>query len=104
MWYFGDVDAGGFRVALGAARRCAELHYPPLAPARPLYALALRHGTARPDPNSPGAADVARWAELWLGGDTGKNAAAVVASGNRIVQETVGTELLAQYVLADLLA
>jgi len=104
LWYFGDVDAGGFRVARTATRRVAELHFPPLEPARPLYALAVELGRQRPDPDSPGAADVAEWAARWVGGSVGDTVAAVVAARQRIVQETVGAEVLAGHALNALLA
>ena len=103
LWYFGDIDAGGFRVARTAARRVAELHFPPLEPARPLYALAVERGRRQPDPDSPAAADVAEWAARWVGGPTGHTVAALVAAGERIVQETVGAEVLAGRSLDSLL-
>lgn len=103
LWYFGDVDAGGFRVARSASRRVAELHFPSLEPARALYTLAVEHGRPRPDPDSPGAADVADWAARWIGGPTGDSVAALVRAGRRVVQETVGSELLAGRDLAPLL-
>ncbi len=104
LWYFGDIDAGGFRVARTASRRVAELHFPPMEPARPLYALAVERGRRRPDPDSPGAADVAEWAARWVGGAVGDAVADVVAAGQRIVQETVGAEVLAGRALDVLLA
>lgn len=101
--YFGDIDAGGFRVARSAAHRCQDLGFGALEPASGLYQLALRHGIPCPDPTSRGASDIAAWTRSWLEGETGTQAATIVSSAQRIVQESVGTEVLAAHRLSDLL-
>lgn len=100
-WYFGDIDAGGFRAARLAAARAAELDLGRVAPARGLYRLALRRGASRPARGGHPGVDVARWARGWLGGALGDAAAAIVHSGGRVVQEYVGTEVLAGAELSD---
>lgn len=94
LYYFGDIDAGGFRVARSAMTRAAELGLGDLVAASGLYRLALEHGTPRragPPTNETGM----EWLRTWLGAELGPAAAKVVAAGERIVQECVGTELLA---------
>jgi hypothetical protein len=98
-WYFGDIDAGGFRVARLASVRAVELNLGPVTPAGGLYGLALRHGVRRAA--GRGSAEAAEWARRWLGGSLGERAAEIVGAGERIVQEHVGTELLAGVALAE---
>ncbi|WP_167474297.1 Wadjet anti-phage system protein JetD domain-containing protein [Nocardia arthritidis] len=95
-WYFGDIDAGGFRVARSASRRAQLLGLPALEPARGLYRLALRHGNARVDKaNSPNE-DALIWIRDWVGGQLGRDLAESVRGRSRIVQEYVGRVLLAE--------
>jgi hypothetical protein len=101
LHYFGDVDAGGFRVARSAVRRAEDLGLGVVVPARGLYHLALTHGTRRPVPGGSGSATTAEWAQRWLGPPLGADAAAIVAAGERIVQETVGLEMLAGVTVDD---
>lgn len=95
LFYFGDVDLGGFKVAKMALRRAGELGLGVLVPARGFYQLALNAGLRRPTGHS-GSAELAAWAGTWLGGPLGVAAAEVVAAGQHIVQEHVGTEVLAR--------
>ncbi|WP_166462637.1 Wadjet anti-phage system protein JetD domain-containing protein [Amycolatopsis acidicola] len=95
-WYFGDVDAGGFRIARSAWQCVAELASVDLRPAAGLYRLALEHGKRRLVRRAPRmSADTAAWAGAWLGQRLGESCLDVVRSGGRIVQENVGTEVLA---------
>jgi hypothetical protein len=91
-WYFGDIDAGGFRAARLAVARAAELGLGPVHPARGLYRLALGRGVCRPADRM--SAEMATWARTWLGGGLGDAAAEIVGAGQRIVQEHVGVEVL----------
>lgn len=104
MWYFGDIDAGGFRVAAGAERRTRMLDLGALRPARRLYRMALELGRPRPSENRASGEASANWTRRWLGGDLGESCAQITTAGQRIVQETVGTTQLADHVLAALLA
>jgi hypothetical protein len=93
-FYFGDIDAGGFRIAATTTSKADSLGLPPMTPARGLYRLALQHGRARDDPRAAPNATSQMWAETWLGGQLGADAADVVRAGRRIVQECVGKEVL----------
>jgi hypothetical protein len=90
-WYFGDIDAGGFRAARLAVARATELGIGPVHPARGLYRLALRGQSRRTGKTS---AETAAWAQVWLGGPLGDEVAEIVRAGKRIVQEHVGVEVL----------
>lgn len=95
-WYFGDIDAGGFRVAKTAARRAELLELPALTPARGLYRLALAHGKQHEDEPKRLAGDTAlEWIRSWAGGALGDELATVVERRRRIVQEYVGQVVLA---------
>jgi Uncharacterized protein conserved in bacteria C-term(DUF2220) len=102
LYYFGDIDAGGLRIARSAAARAEHLHLPKLTAAQGLYAFTASHGTRRADhnPRRPDPAVLA-WAREWLGKPLGAAVTDVVAAGERIVQETVGTELLHTTSLTD---
>ncbi|MFC9434458.1 Wadjet anti-phage system protein JetD domain-containing protein [Nocardia sp. NPDC057030] len=101
-WYFGDVDAGGFRVARSAAKRAQQLGMPALEPACGLYRLALATGKRRNDESSrrPGAATL-DWIRSWATGPLGQDLAGIVEARQRIVQENVGCLVLATTTPAD---
>jgi hypothetical protein len=93
LWYFGDVDTGGFRTARMAAGRAETLALGELHAARELYRLCCDVGAARTSGNR--APDGLRWwTQTWLGETPGQEVGEIVASGGRIVQETIGVELL----------
>jgi Uncharacterized protein conserved in bacteria C-term(DUF2220) len=102
LYYFGDIDAGGLRIARSAAARAENLYLPKLTAAQGLYAFTASHGIRRADHNSrrPDATILA-WAREWLGKPLGAAVTDVLAAGERIVQETVGTELLHTTSLTD---
>lgn len=102
LYYFGDIDAGGLRIARSAAARAEHLHLPKLTAAHGLYSFTASYGTRRADHNArrPDPAVLA-WAEEWLGKPLGAAVIDVVSAGERIVQETVGTELLHTTSLTD---
>jgi hypothetical protein len=102
LYYFGDIDAGGFRIARSAAVRAEALNMPKLTAAHGLYGLTYAHGDPRPDTNSrkPDQAVLA-WAREWLGAQLASAVADLVAARKRIVQETVGRELLATTMIED---
>jgi hypothetical protein len=102
-FYFGDVDAGGFRVARSAFVRARTLGFGALLPAWRLYRLTLDIGRRRPVRGTTLAPETLEWLREWLGPELGPRAAEVVAAGERIVQEHVGTEVLADYTLPRLL-
>jgi Uncharacterized protein conserved in bacteria C-term(DUF2220) len=100
-WYFGDIDAGGFRAAKLAVTRAAALHLPAMSPALGLYDLALRHGTTRQAGRGQVPGELGTWTRTWLGDLVGEPASDIVKRGLRIVQEYVGSELLATTGLSD---
>jgi hypothetical protein len=93
LWYFGDVDAAGFRIARMAAGRAEALGLGKLHAARELYRLCCDVGTACTTTNRA-PDDLRHWTQTWLGGGLGQDASEIVAGGGRIVQETIGVELL----------
>ncbi|SDE61697.1 hypothetical protein SAMN04488581_4363 [Mycolicibacterium neoaurum] len=100
--YFGDVDAGGFRIARSATARAETLSLPPVVAATGLYHLSLRHGEAKPVTNARAVNPaLAQWANSWLGAPLNESVAELLTARRRIVQETVGTELLATTTLDD---
>lgn len=101
-YYFGDLDIAGFRIAKSAAAKASDIGLPALRPARGLYRLALRHGVA-PEAKAPPRVDAALldWVRDWLGEEIGVPATALLGAGRRIVQEYVGSELLASTVVSE---
>jgi hypothetical protein len=97
-FYFGDIDPSGFSIARSAAAKASQFGLPEITPARGLYALAHRHGTARPsDPPRSGI----DWIRQWLGGELGERTATLIEAGKTIVQEYVGTEVLSTTKICD---
>ncbi|UOZ05576.1 Wadjet anti-phage system protein JetD domain-containing protein [Amycolatopsis sp. WQ 127309] len=100
--YFGDIDAGGFRIARSAWQCVSDLGFEDLRPAYGLYGLALEHGRTTPSGRSPRmSGETVIWAQEWLGGPLGEPSLAIARSGARVVQENVGVEVLAATGLAD---
>ena len=95
LFYFGDIDAGGIRIAKTGAKAAEEVGLPKLQPARGLYQLLLDHGKARPDEKArdPNQSTL-EWAQHWLGDPLGPAVTNCLARRNRIVQEGVGAEIL----------
>jgi hypothetical protein len=102
LYYFGDVDAGGFRIARSANGRAAALGLPPLLAAGGLYQLTVKKGEPRNDTNSRNPdPTLSGWIHQWLDTSLADAVAEVLATRQRIVQETVGRELLADTQLAQ---
>ncbi|MEG8184454.1 Wadjet anti-phage system protein JetD domain-containing protein [Nocardia terpenica] len=101
LWYFGDIDAGGFRVARSAARRADLLGLPPLRPARGLYRMAFERGKPRGDKANRPNGEALAWIRSWLGEQLGSDIAELVGQRNRIVQEYVGKVVLSNSIVAD---
>lgn len=93
LWYFGDIDTAGFRIARMAASRAEKLAIGELRPAVALYRVCCDAGTIRTTANRA-AEELQRWTRDWFGGTLGRVTAEIIADGGRIVQETVGVELL----------
>lgn len=102
LYYFGDIDVGGFRIARSAASRAITLGLPPLLAASGLYQLTLDMGECRNDTNSRNPdPTLAGWIRQWLDTSLADAVVEVLAARQRIVQETVGRELLAGTELAQ---
>jgi len=102
LYYFGDIDAGGFRVARSAAGRAAYLNMPRMTAAHGLYTLTYAHGISRPDTNTRKPDQtVLAWTREWLADPLTGVIAELLAKRERIVQEAVGKELLATTSLGD---
>jgi hypothetical protein len=88
LFYFGDVDPAGLRIASRAAERRAQRGGLPLQPAVSLYVWLLDHGTRttlqRTERATP--ADLA-----WLPEELRGAVEALFAKGHRIPQESLGT-------------
>jgi hypothetical protein len=91
--YFGDIDTAGFRIARMAFGRAERLGLGELNAARELYELCCDVGVPRTTLRSAGD-DLTQWTQNWLGGTLGQRISRIVASGGRIVQETIGVEML----------
>jgi hypothetical protein len=92
LFYFGDLDPAGIRIASRAAERRAKRDSIPLQPASALYNWLLTSGVRTPLPNSDQAlpSDLA-----WLPGALREAVRALFAAGQRIPQESLGTRALA---------
>lgn len=91
--YFGDLDADGLRIPANATRTALELGLPAVRPAIGLYRRLLDHG--RPAPDSLVDPIVAATLAAWLPGDLADRAAAILIGAERLAQEAVGRDLLA---------
>ncbi|MFW0153624.1 Wadjet anti-phage system protein JetD domain-containing protein [Mycobacterium sp. smrl_JER01] len=102
LYYFGDIDIGGLRIARSAAARAAVLGLPPLLSASGLYQLTFDMGVQRSDTNTRNPdPTLATWIHQWLHTDLADAIVGVLAARKRIVQETVGREVLANTLLAQ---
>jgi Uncharacterized protein conserved in bacteria C-term(DUF2220) len=102
LYYFGDIDIGGFRIARTAATRAETLRLPKLVAAPGLYSLTIGHGAPRDDTKArePDAV-LADWIHDWLHTPLATAVTDLLSRRRRIVQETVGKELLASTGLSD---
>jgi hypothetical protein len=91
--YFGDLDERGLRIPGAAAIAATVAGLPPIRPALGLYHRLLASGVRRAT-ESPLDEVTARSRAAWLGPELGPIAAALLVSGVRIPQESVGTDAL----------
>jgi hypothetical protein len=91
--YFGDLDAEGLRIPVNATRTATEIGLPPVRPAIGLYRRLLDHG--RPGPDAVVEPAAAASLVSWLPGELADRALDVLVRGQRLAQEAVGRELLA---------
>jgi hypothetical protein len=92
LFYFGDVDPAGLRIASRAAERRAQRGLLPLQPAASLYAWLLAHGTRTTLRQTEKATprDI-----TWLPEDMRGTVESLFDDGHRIPQESLGTRALA---------
>ncbi len=94
LYYFGDLDLAGIRLAVNAAATAGLLGLPPLQPHPRLYVEALRIGTPRRDKSNPATGSMYPALLEWLPPDLRPPVAALFRDGKRIPQETIGLRLL----------
>jgi hypothetical protein len=97
--YFGDLDAAGLDIPVHASTVAAASGLPPVYAATALYELMLDHGRPAPVDDPPSRYRVAK-VTAWLPASLRAAAAAVLDDGQRLAQEWVGTELLAEHATA----
>ncbi len=93
IWYFGDLDFEGLRIAADAEAAAVAQGLPPIRPAAPLYQ-ALLNGGVRQGGKKALDETTAWTATAWLDDGLRSAAAAVLFAGTRIAQESVGYETL----------
>lgn len=92
LYYFGDLDAAGIRLAVNAATVAASIGLPPLRPCVPLYTEVLTQGTPRADRSNRGG-DLATLV-AWFPEHLRPPIATLLATRQRIPQEYIGLRLL----------
>ena len=93
IWYFGDLDVEGLRIAADAEAAAVAQGLPPIRPAVPLYQALLSGGVRQSGKKALDEA-TAWTATAWLDDGLRSAAAAVLSAGTRIAQESVGYETL----------
>jgi hypothetical protein len=96
VFYFGDLDIDGLNIPVHANGVAEAAGLPAIEAATSLYRLLLDHGKPKPVENPPSAYRV-RKLTAWLPEELRTEAAALLDAGQRLAQEWVGTELLAQH-------
>ena len=96
LLYFGDLDIAGLDIPVHANTVAAASGLPPVQAAAALYELMLDHGRPAPVNDAPSRYRVAKLT-AWLPASIRPAAAAVLGEGQRLAQEWVGTELLAEH-------
>lgn len=91
--YFGDLDAEGLRIPANASRTAGDLGLPLIRPAIGLYRRLLDHG--RPAADEPVDPTVAAALVAWLPDELAARASSLLVHGERLAQEAVGRDLLA---------
>jgi Uncharacterized protein conserved in bacteria C-term(DUF2220) len=86
LWYWGDLDPGGVRIAGEAAVVAARSGLPALRPAEPLW-----HGLSALTPEGS-ASDWRKVTSAWLGEDLWAATTAVREAGGRVAQERLAPD------------
>jgi hypothetical protein len=93
LYYVGDLDVAGLRIAVNAAAAAHMHRLPPLRPAVAFYEWLLAHGVPRPDRSNTGVGDpgaLLAWMPTTLHGAV----AELLHRRQRIPQETLGLRAL----------
>ncbi len=93
LYYVGDLDAAGLRIALHAAAAANAHHLPPLRPAVALYEWLLAHGVPRPDRSNLGISDPGALL-AWLPRELHEGVGRLLHDRQRIPQEALGLRIL----------
>jgi hypothetical protein len=96
VFYFGDLDVDGLEIPIHASAVAVASGLPPIQPATSLYRLLLDHGHPVPVENPPSQYRVRKRAP-WLPNDLRAEGTQILSDGQRLAQEWVGTELLAEH-------
>ncbi|MFK4112690.1 hypothetical protein [Streptomyces sp. NPDC002176] len=88
--YFGDVDASGLAIPIGANARAEESKLPEVQPAENLYDALFSLGTPSPGKEKPLSATQAEELAAWLPDQHRGRAIELLMSGERLAQEWVG--------------
>lgn len=91
LFYFGDIDPAGLRIASRAAERRAQRGGLPLQPAVSLYTWLIAHGTRTALQRTE---QVTRRDLAWLPEGLHGEVEALFAAGQRLPQESLGTRVL----------
>jgi len=95
LFYVGDLDFAGLRIATNAAAAAIVHRLPPLQPAAGLYEWLLANGTPRPDRSNTGIADHSDLL-AWLPEALREPVSRLLRARMRIAQETLGLRALRQ--------
>jgi hypothetical protein len=93
LYYVGDLDVAGLRIAVNAAATATTHRLPPLRPAVALYDWLLTNGAPRADRSYLGIVDHTALLD-WMPADLRDPTARLLQERQRIPQETLGLRAL----------
>ncbi|MGK5682269.1 Wadjet anti-phage system protein JetD domain-containing protein [Actinoplanes sp. URMC 104] len=93
LYYVGDLDVAGLRIAVSAAAVANAQRLPPLQPAAALYRWIFDRGVPRPDRSNTGA-KASSTLVAWMPQDLHQPVAQLLEQRQRIAQETLGLRAL----------
>ena len=93
LYYVGDLDVAGLRIAVNAAAAATAHRLPPLRPAVAFYEWLLAHGVPRPDRSNTGIGDPGALL-AWMPKELHGAVAGLLHRQQRVPQETLGLRAL----------
>lgn len=93
LYYVGDLDVAGLRIAVNAAAMANAQRLPPLQPAVALYRWIFARGVPRPDRSNTGVSTSSTLV-AWMPQDLRPAVAQLLERRQRIAQETLGLRAL----------